>query len=94
MSSILAFDLRCPSMRSNTMLKTVQLIIGQLLTDEEFRLRFLRDPFETLFRLRDQGYDLTAAEIEALARTDRTLWTDAAERVDRDLRRSGFGEAR
>ena len=34
--------------------KTVQLFIGQLLTDEELRFRFVRRPLETLVGLRDR----------------------------------------
>jgi len=70
------------------------LIVGQLITDEEFRQRFLKDPSETLSGLRDQGIDLTAGEAAALLRTDRALWSDAAARIDRDLQRSGFGSFR
>lgn len=70
--------------------KTVQSIIGRLVTDEEYRLRFLNDPLGTLNELRDQGVELTRGEIEALARTDRTLWIDAAERIDRRLQRSSL----
>jgi hypothetical protein len=60
--------------------KTIQLIIGQLLTDEEFRHHFLRDPVGTLFGLRDRGFELTVDEIDALVRSDRTA--DAAKRSD------------
>ncbi len=70
--------------------KTVQSIIGRLVTDEEYRLRFLNDPLGTLNELRDQGVELTRGEIEALARTDRTFWNDAAERIDRRLQRSSL----
>jgi hypothetical protein len=70
--------------------KTVQSIIGRLITDEEYRLRFLNDPLGTLNELRDQGVELTGGEIEALARTDRTFWIDAAERIDRRLQRSSL----
>jgi len=70
--------------------KTVQSIIGRLVTDEEYRLRFLDDPLGTLSELRDQGVELTRGEIEALARTDRTFWVDAAERIDRQLQRSSL----
>jgi hypothetical protein len=70
--------------------KTVQMKIGRLVTHEEYRLRFLNDPAGTLNQLRDQGVDLTRGEIEALARTDRALWTDAAERIDRQLQRSSL----
>ena len=67
--------------------KTVQLLIGQIVTDEELRRRFLRTPRETLSALRDQGVELTASEIEALVETDRQLWTSAAARLDRRLQR-------
>ena len=70
--------------------KTVQSIVGRLVTDEEYRLRFLADPLGTLSELRDQGVELTRGEIEALARTDRALWVDAAERIDPHLQRSSF----
>jgi hypothetical protein len=67
--------------------KTVQLIVGRLLTDEEFRCRFLDDPLQTLTALRDQGFELTGGEIHALVRTDRALWPDAAARIDPQLQR-------
>jgi hypothetical protein len=65
--------------------KYVQQIIGRLLTDEEFRLRFLDDRRGTLVVLRDQGFDLTASEIDALLRTDRRLWPGASRLIDADL---------
>ena len=71
-------------------LKTVQLIVGRLVTDEEYRMNFLSDPDRALTALRNQGVELTAAEIEALIRTDRALWSDAAARIDKDLQRSNW----
>ena len=71
-------------------LRTVQLIVGRLVTDEEYRLNFLSDPVRALTRLRDQGVELTAAEVDALIRTDRTLWSDAAARIDQQLQRSSW----
>ncbi len=68
--------------------KTVQLIVGRLLTDEEFRGRFLNEPLEALTALREQGFELTPGEIDALLRTDRALWSDAAARIDRQLQRA------
>jgi hypothetical protein len=67
--------------------KTVQLLIGRLLTDEELRVRFVRQPLETLVALRDQGVELTRNEIEALVETDRKLWASAAERIHSRLQR-------
>jgi hypothetical protein len=67
--------------------KTVQKVIGQLLTDEEMRARFVRQPLETLLALQDQGFELTKGEVEALLQTDRTLWEAAAERINPCLQR-------
>ena len=66
------------------------MIVGRLVTDEEYRLKFLSDPIRALTTLRDQGVELTSAEIEALIRTDQTLWSDAATRIDPDLQRSSW----
>jgi hypothetical protein len=67
--------------------RTVQLIIGQILTDEEFRSDFLERPLETLTSLRDKGVDLTVVEVDALAQTDRRFWLIGAEWVDARLQR-------
>ena len=67
--------------------RTVQLIIGQILTDEEFRSDFLEGPIETLTSLRDRGFELTNVEVDALARTDRRFWAVGAEWVDQRLQR-------
>ena len=66
------------------------MIVGRLVTDEEYRLKFLRDPICALTTLRDQGVELTSDEIDALIRTDRTLWSDAAARIDPNLQRSSW----
>jgi hypothetical protein len=70
--------------------KTVQLIIGRLVTDEEYRARFLDDPRAFLLALREQGVELTLREIDALIRTDVALWPEAADRIDPDLQRSSL----
>ena len=67
--------------------KTVQLFIGRMLTDEELRQQFLRDPLEMLTTLRDQGFELTSAEIESLVGTDREMWAYAAARIHPRLQR-------
>ncbi len=68
--------------------KTVQLIIGQILTDEALRGRFLDAPVETLTILRERGFELTNTEIDALVRTDRRLWDAGANWIDSRLQRS------
>jgi hypothetical protein len=67
--------------------KTVQLLIGQIVTDEELRRRFVRQPLETLTALRDQGIELTTSEIEALVDTDKQLWNSTAARIHPRLQR-------
>ena len=67
--------------------RTVQLIIGQILTDEEFRSDFLERPIDTLRSLRERGLDLTNLEIDALAHTERRFWLIGAEWIDPRLQR-------
>jgi hypothetical protein len=67
--------------------KTVQSLIGQLLTDEELRSRFVRQPLDMLNALRDQGLELTTCEIAALVATDKKLWDAAAARLHPHLQR-------
>lgn len=67
--------------------RTVQLIIGQILTDEELRSDFLERPAETLNSLRERGFELTNTELDALTRTDRRLWAAAADLIDERLQR-------
>ena len=67
--------------------RIVQLIIGQILTDEEFRSNFLEQPRETLQALRERGFELTNLEIDALAQTNPRLWSIGADWVDPRLQR-------
>jgi hypothetical protein len=67
--------------------KTVQLVIGRLLTDEELRACFVERPRETLVDLREQGFELTEDEIDALARSDRRMWRSMAKRIHPRLQR-------
>ena len=67
--------------------KTVELIIGRILTDEELRQKFLVSPCETLKHLRELGLELTDVEFYALLRTDDRLWKSGADRIDPRLQR-------
>src|SRR5262249_33221004 len=76
--------------------KTVERVIGRLLTDEELRLTFVRAPKETLQQLLEQGWELNRAEVDALLSTDIRLWAEVAKRIDTRLQRcslSGTEEA-
>jgi hypothetical protein len=75
--------------------RTIEMLIGRLITDEAFRADFLRQPEATLLRLRERGLELTPTEIAALVATDPALWTHAADVLDPRLQKVGFqNEAR
>jgi DNA-binding NarL/FixJ family response regulator len=65
----------------------VQLVIGKLLTDAEFRHRFEAHASECLVMLRERGVDLNEIELAALMETDRRIWSRMAGRIDRRLQR-------
>jgi len=62
--------------------RTVERIIGRLLTDEELRLKFTRAPKRTLAELGEQGWELSRVEVDALLTTEIRLWSEAAARID------------
>jgi hypothetical protein len=70
--------------------RTVERVVGRLITDEEFRLEFTRLPEQTLAVLVEQGWELTAIEVEALVQTDTKLWSASARRIDPRLQRSSL----
>jgi hypothetical protein len=65
----------------------MEILIGRLFTDEDFRREFLSAPEQTLFGLRDRGMELSSTEIAALVCTERTLWNVTAERLDPRLQK-------
>jgi hypothetical protein len=67
--------------------RTIERVIGRLLTDEELRLKFTRFPKRTLAELSDQGWELSRLEVDALLTTEIRLWSDAAARIDPRLQR-------
>jgi hypothetical protein len=73
--------------------RTVEILIGRLLTDEELRQRFLDQPFETLASLCQLGYELSRGEIDALIATDTGMWTWSAERINPRLQRCSLRNA-
>jgi hypothetical protein len=67
--------------------RTVQLLIGQIVTDEDLRRRFVAAPAETLAAFREQGFELTHLEIQALIDTEPSLWETAARTLHPRLQR-------
>lgn len=70
--------------------RIVEMLIGRLITDEQFRRDFLDDPQRTLAELRDRGLELTATETSALVDTDPDLWRRGAETIDSRLQKASL----
>jgi hypothetical protein len=71
--------------------RNVELLIGRLVTDEAFRVMFIRDPAATLAQFIEWGYELTRLEMAALEATDPGLWTRTAEQIDARLQKVSLG---
>jgi putative modified peptide len=64
----------------------IETIVGRLVTDEDFRRRFVAGPDAALEELGAAGIELTAAEREALA-TDAAVWGRLAQAIDPRLQK-------
>ena len=75
-------------------LRLVEMLIGRLITDEQFRSEFLDEPEKTLAGLFDRGLELSRTEIAALVNTDPTLWARTAEAIDPRLQKASLKHSR
>jgi hypothetical protein len=67
--------------------RNVETLIGRLATDSLLRRRFLENPRSVLAEFRDQGFELTPVEYEALASMDAGAMKTFADAVDRRIQR-------
>jgi hypothetical protein len=67
--------------------RTIERVIGRLLTDEELRHEFVRSPRRTLVALSEQGWELSRLEVDALLAIEIGLWSEVAARIDPRLQR-------
>jgi len=75
--------------------RIIEMLIGRLIADEQFRAEFLNDPEKTLVDLCERGFELSKTEIAALVNTDRTLWARTADAIDPRLQKASLkNEAR
>jgi hypothetical protein len=74
--------------------KSVEILIGKLASDEELRGRFRRNRRETLRAMQDNGLELTALEIEALAGVDASAFERLAGALDPRLQKASLKPAR
>ena len=68
--------------------RNVETLIGRLATDPLLRRRFADDPAAVLREFQEDGYALTAVELDALATTDPDAIRLFAESIDRRIRRA------
>jgi hypothetical protein len=67
--------------------RSIEIVIGRLATDEEFRAAFVRDPRAALQETVQWGLSLSLIEVAALVATDRTLWDRVAVELDSRLQK-------
>ena len=70
--------------------RSIEILIGRLITDEDFRASFRRDPNAALANASVWGLDLTAGEVGALLDTDRSLWDRVAQEIDARLQKASL----
>ena len=70
--------------------RSVEILIGRLVTDEELRQRFIAEPRETIRLVRQSGLELTAAEIDALLASPVALWERLAALLDPRLQKASL----
>ena len=70
--------------------RSVEAVIGKLVTDESFRRRFIADPAAALDDLRPRGLELTPVEMDALLALDVAIIGGLADAIDRRLQKADF----
>jgi hypothetical protein len=68
--------------------RSIEILIGRLVTDEAFRASFLENARTALQGFIESGYELTELEITALTRTRQDLWTLVADHIDPRLQKA------
>ena len=67
---------------------SIEMVIGRLVTDEEFRRAFRADPHQAIAGLLKTGMHLTRAEIAALVSMDSAVWAQVSDLVDPRLQKA------
>ncbi len=74
--------------------RSIEILIGRLVTDEAFRSAFSAAPAATLTGFVESGYELTAVEIAAMRATPLAVWGRAAERIDPRLHKASLAPSK
>lgn len=68
--------------------RSIEMVIGRLLTDEAFREEFVKSPSSALQIFCEAGHELTPVEISALLAMPFDLWCEVAEAIDPRLQKA------
>jgi hypothetical protein len=68
--------------------RSIEVLIGRLITDEEFRDAFLANRVLALQTFVEGGHELTCVEVSAIHATPAKLWRIVANQVDPRLQRA------
>jgi hypothetical protein len=74
--------------------RSIEILIGRLITDEAFRNAFCDDAEATLERFMEMGHELTPVELAAISATRSDVWTLVAEKIDSRLQKASLGSTR
>ena len=72
--------------------RSVEILVGKLLTDEAFREAFLMDPSPALQVFHEAGHELTKFEIAALLAAPAEFWKDVAREIDPRLQKANLAK--
>jgi len=67
--------------------RSIEILIGRLITDEAFRCAFCKDAEATLERFMETGHELTPVELAAFRSTRPDFWALVAEQIDPRLQK-------
>jgi len=70
--------------------RSIEILIGRLITDEEFRRAFQRDPKTTLELAAEWGLALSSYEVGVLVSTDQSVWDRIADELDARLQKASL----
>ena len=74
--------------------RSIEILVGRLVTDEGFRIAFLTDRSLTLRDFRETGHELTPLEIAAVLATPHDLWSTVADQIDPRLQKANLAAPR
>jgi hypothetical protein len=72
--------------------RSIEILIGRLVTDEAFREAFLKNPSSALQIFGEAGHELTPLEISALMAMPSELWNEVAAEIDPRLQKANLAK--